>query len=313
MSRAVLVISVALSSYAVISTIAAIAVAAAWCAWRPSALLRLSPAIAGFALTIALVMPGYLAFEEPSPYEDVGPLLIALTMIGLTAIGAGLAAAFRAAAATWRIERRWMRAATAVAFEPPAGVPAFVIDTATPVVALIGVLSPKLVVSRSVIEACSAEELGTIVSHERHHLDAHDNLKRWLIASAPDVLRWTPLHTRIAAGWHDAAEDAADDAASGQEALARANLAALLLKVARLAPAETYAPAMMSPFADMRGLDRRVRRLLADGVEGPEPVLTRVARAIAIAATVVITVVVTNRHALEAIHEIVESVVGFGR
>jgi hypothetical protein len=62
------------------------------------------------------------------------------------------------------------------------------------------------------------------------------------MASLPDLLRWTPMHREIVDAWHHAAEDAADDATTGGEAMARAELAALLLKVVRLAPAPCGMP-----------------------------------------------------------------------
>ena len=46
----------------------------------------------------------------------------------------------------------------------------------------------------------SQRNLPTIVAHERGHLHARDNLKRWLMTCAPDVLRWTPLHREIVRG-----------------------------------------------------------------------------------------------------------------
>ena len=129
-------------------------------------------------------------------------------------------------------------------------------------VALVGVFSPRLVAARTVIDACSAEELAAIVAHERGHLHARDNFKRWLLTCAPDVMRWTRAHASIVAAWRDAAEYAADDAATCGEEEARVDLAALLLKIARLAPPRFATPAAVSPFADKEGLDRRVRRLL---------------------------------------------------
>jgi beta-lactamase regulating signal transducer with metallopeptidase domain len=127
---------------------------------------------------------------------------------------------------------------------------------------MVGVFNPKLLASNSVINVCTANEIACIAGHERGHFDARDNLKRWIMASLPDMLRWTAVHREIVDAWHDAAEDAADDATTGGEAMARAELAALLLKVVRLAPAPLWKAAVVSPFVEQHGLERRVRRLL---------------------------------------------------
>ena len=220
-----LVASVVLVSYAVMSTLASAAVAAAWraglidrdCpppstrAWRLT-VLRALPFICGAIVTTIVVTPGYVAFEPHHESESVGPVLIAMAIVGGCLLAAGLLIALRAVVATWRLERAWLRSSSAVAFQPSAGVPAYVVETLAPVVALIGVFSPKLVVARSVLAVCSEQELARIVAHERGHLRARDNLKRWLMAAAPDILRWTRFHEEIGIAWYNASEDAADDA-----------------------------------------------------------------------------------------------------
>jgi beta-lactamase regulating signal transducer with metallopeptidase domain len=169
------------------------------------------------------------------------------------------------------------------------------------------------VAARSVIEACSAAELAVIVAHERGHLSSRDNLKRLLIACAPDALRWTAIHRRIAAAWSDAAEDAADDAATLGDAAARIDLAALLIKIARLTPSPAWPAATVSPFVEPNGLDRRVRRLLEDAVT-PTPVGSRRATAsLLLIAMGLATAALTRTETLERIYGGVEALVGFGR
>ena len=173
--------------------------------------------------------------------------------------------AFATLARTRAAARAWLQSARPLDVDPPAGVPAYTIESPAPIVALVGVFAPKLIAARTVIESCTIEELTAIVAHERGHLQARDNLKRWLMACAPDALRWTPIHQEIAAAWHDAAEDAADDVATRGDERARANLAALLVKIARLTPGAAWPAATVSPFVENDGLDRRVRRLLDAG------------------------------------------------
>ena len=226
----------------------------------------------------------------------------------------GAVTAAVSAFATWRVERAWLRSAERLDFEPPAGVPAYAVDSFAPVVALVGVCAPKLIAAREVIDACNAHELSNIVAHERGHLHARDNLKRWLMACAPDALRWTPTHHAMVLAWDDAAEDAADDAATAGEDVARMDLAALLIKVARLSPESgCLTGATVSPFIARDRLDRRVRRLLSSTPipspsrsSLPQPLLS-----VALGAAVLI--IASNPSALQTVHELVEAVVAFGR
>ena len=272
MSPSLLVVFVALATYAVLSTLGTLAVAVVWrfAGMRPmpAALrarrivtLRLLPSAVAVIVTLGLVVPGFVLFEPARAAEVAGPALIALALAGAWLIIAAAAMAIRTASVTMKLERAWLRSATAFDFDPPAGIPAFAIDSPAPVVALVGVFSPKLLAARAVIDACSRDELANIVAHEHGHFRSMDNLKRWFMSCAPDALRWSPVDREMIAAWCDAAEDAADDAATDGEEIARADLAALLVKVARITPA-TWSTAAVSPFVDADGLDRRVRRLL---------------------------------------------------
>ena len=101
--------------------------------------------------------------------------------------------------------------------------------------------------ARSVIEACTAAELAAIVAHERGHLHCPRQLQA--IAHGLRARRAAldaAVHQQIAAAWHDAAEDAADDAATRGDAASRVDLAALLMKIARLTPATGRGPPRLS-------------------------------------------------------------------
>jgi beta-lactamase regulating signal transducer with metallopeptidase domain len=320
------VVLVVLASYAGVSTLVAAAAAAVWRAglierdspspatraWRLVA-LRALPFVVGALVTAIVVTPGYLAFEPDHETEEVGPVLIALAMLGAVLLGTGLLIALRAVIATWRLERQWLQSASAIHFTPPASIPAYVIETLTPVVALIGVFSPKLVAARSVIEVCSACELAQIVAHERGHLRSRDNLKRWLIAAAPDLLRWTRLHDEIESAWYNAAEDAADDAATSGDVVARTDLAALLVKIAGLGPAAPWSAATVSPFVESDSLDRRVRRLLEDEATPAPSIWPAFARIAGVCATALMIAGLFSATALESAHRVVETIIDFGR
>ncbi|MDP3716329.1 MAG: M56 family metallopeptidase [Acidobacteriota bacterium] len=326
MSRAMLMVSVALASYALLSSLASLLAVVAWqCGWlsrqkwppairaRRLVMLRAFPVASAGIIVSLLVMPAFVMFEPVRTTEPVGPLLIGLALVGLALLGSGVATAAISALATWRVERRWLRAARPLDLDPPAGVPAYAVDSFTPIVALVGVFAPKLMAARTIIDACEQDELARIVAHERGHLRARDNLKRWLMACAPDLLRWTPAHHAIVLAWDDAAEDAADDVATAGHEKARLDLAALLVKVARLSAGPGWTAATISPFIERDRLDRRVRRLLSSTQNADAP---RPAPAQALVLTAIAGVVLTTAGsptAMKTLYEAVEAVVAFGR
>lgn len=324
MSRPLLIAAVALASYAALNLAISVVVAAVWqhlaADWagrspaaraRQLVWLRACPAAGAALLTLAVITPAFAFFEPERTSEMAGPVAIVLAVAALLQIGASVVMAFATLTRTRAAARGWLQQAVPLDVDPPAGVPTYAIESPAPVVALVGVFTPKLIAARAVIESCTPEELTAIVAHERGHLQAHDNLKRWLLACAPDALRWTPWHHRIAAAWHDAAEDAADDAAAGGDERARVNLAALLVKIARLTPQPSWPAATVSPFVERGGLDRRVRRLLSSGAT-----VSRSSRWSPIAATVLLgaTLAGASRPAIfEQLYYFVEAVIAFGR
>lgn len=325
MSRPWLIASVGVAAYGVLNLIVSLAAGLAWrtaiarqtglpptARARQLVWLRALPSGAAAAFTVAIVMPAFTIFEPIRASEMAGPLVLAFALAALTQLAVSIVRAAWTAARTRAAARAWLTSGTPLDVDPPAGVPAYAIDSRAPIVALVGVFSPKLVAARAVIEACTTEELTAIVAHERRHLHARDNLKRWLMACAPDALRWTPLHHEIAGAWHDASEDAADDAAAGGAEQARVDLAALLLKIARLTPEPAWPAATVSPFVQRDGLDRRVRRLLSPDAT----VATSWPDALPLAAAALglaLLAVISSPAALARVYDAVEAVIRFGR
>jgi Zn-dependent protease with chaperone function len=323
MSRPILIVLVGLSSYGALNLLFSLAVAVIWRLGlaensslssagraRRIAWLRSMPSLASAVLVLTVVVPAFAWFEPNHEGEPVGPLLPMLATLAIVQLTSAVWIAIASAVRTRLVAEAWLRAGTPLDVRPPAGVPAYAIDSLAPIVALVGVFSPKLIAARAVIEACTHEELTTIVSHERGHLHAHDNMKRWLMECAPDALRWTPLHHAICAAWHDAAEDAADDVATGGDERARVTLATLLVKIARLAPEAEWPAATASPFVQRDNLARRVRRLLA-----PETATShgRSLRPMVALGCAVLLAAVATPGVMNGVFEILEAMVGFGR
>jgi Zn-dependent protease with chaperone function len=325
MSRSALIVAVALSAYALLDLAVSLLTALIWRtrAVAPADLppavrarrllqLRLAPSLTAALLTLLVITPAFALFEPPHAQEEVGPVIEILVALAVLQLGRAIAGALGSAWMTRRIARQWLHGATPIAADRAAGLRAFAIDTRAPMVALVGVFSPTLMASRGVLEACSAGEIASIAGHERGHFDARDNLKRWLMASLPDLLRWTRVHHEIVEAWHHAAEDAADDAATGGHAEARVELAALLLKIVRLTPAPVWSSAIVSPFVGQDGLERRVRRLLRPELEPQAPVaIVPLLVVTAIAAGIIAAVM--SPGAMEAVFLGVERVIAFRR
>ena len=317
-----LILLVGLGAYAALNLVFSLAFAVAWRAGllnnlapssaaraRRLAWWRSFPSLAAALVALVIVVPAFVMFEPYRDAEAVGPILPTLALVAIAQFVASGWLALASAIRTRMVTRAWLRAGTPLDVQPPAGVPAYAIDSLAPIVALVGVFSPKLIAARAVIDACTHEELTAIVSHERGHLHARDNMKRWLMACAPDALRWTPIHHEMCAAWHDAAEDAADDVATGGDEGARANLATLLVKIARLAPETAWPGATVSPFVQHDGLARRVRRLLEPTVEYPRTASLWQLPALFCAALIT---AIASPGVLNAVFDIVETLVQFG-
>ena len=227
--------------------------------------LRLLPAasavLAGLAATAAFVV------FESRKLESVSWTMIAFAWCGAFLVALSGWRWYRLAAATRRTTRAWFADAEQITL---AGInaPVFVADTAFPIVAVIGMLRPRLIIARSVLAACTADELRAVLAHEQGHVNRRDNLRRLALTATPDVLALLPISGRVFTAWHDAAEEAADDDADRVHIDGRLHLASALVKVARIAERTTMPP--MLPAAALytgNNLEVRVRRLLGASVE----------------------------------------------
>lgn len=266
------------------------------------ACFRLLPATVAIAMTALVLAPGYYQHEQRGEPEGVGLALALAAAAGLL-IAAGAVA--RAAAAVIRasaLRRAWLAAGRPVDVAG-AGMPAYAIDSAFPLVAVLGVLRPRLFISSSVLRACSPPQLAAIVDHERRHVAAWDNAVRLLMDAAPDAVGLTRASGALAAAWHQAAEHRADDAARR-----RLDLASALVRVARLAGGTGPGAVPASALYRGEGVEERVRRLVDSGPDGsymPRAVLCASAALV----TAVIAAAATSPRALELAHALLETAV----
>ena len=282
-----------LGAHFIVSTLLSLAVALAWrrVAAAPTRAsvtarrlfaLRLLPSTGGL-LTGLLVALGYVLWESRVEHEQVG-------VVALIAVAGGVVVATSASirllvtiSCTSRIRRELVAAGRGTM--PTRPLPASIIETAFPVVAIVGLVVSRLFVARSVVEACSSEELEAVLAHEQAHAQQHDNLRRLAMTAAPDVLGLYPDGWRLEAAWVQAAEFAADEWAAARRDGAL-HLAAALVKVARLAmgPAD---PLPASALYRGEPIAERVHRLLDPPVTSdarPWPAWTRAILCAALAA-----------------------------
>jgi Zn-dependent protease with chaperone function len=220
--------------------------------------LRVSPLLASAVVTLIFAVPSFVIFEPRSIEEDIAlPLVLGLGCLLLFALGS-----FRVIAAqkrTARVVANWLKGADAL--DAGVSTPTFRAGVSTPPLALIGVCSPRVVVSGATVALLSVDELRVAVRHEVAHVRSRDNLKKLLFHCSP-----FPGMASLESAWQEAAELAADDGAvaSLSEAL---DLAAALIKLSRLLPVRHTAAFTMALVSGSGSVSGRVERLLAwDGL-----------------------------------------------
>ena len=216
--------------------------------------LRALPTAAGVALAVWVVVPSFVLFEPRGGQETPGAALLALALFGAFCVAAALRRAAKDLLATRRLDRRWTREGRPVSIPGWAG-PAHLIRHPFPLVSVVGVVRPRLFVAEQVALALSELELGAVVFHERGHIASGDNLKRLLLRLLP-ALPWPGASSRLDEAWDEAAEEAADTYAPNT-----LELAAALVKTARLAPAGARLDLPVAAFHRGDSVARRVRRL----------------------------------------------------
>jgi beta-lactamase regulating signal transducer with metallopeptidase domain len=223
--------------------------------------LRLFPAAFALFVVAGLCTPSYLYLEPKGAPEEMGLACLAAALMGLAVWGQSLARATRAMVRSLRHLRQCREHSREIRLlgERKA---AWVIEGAGPCVMLAGVLRPRMVISRGVVAALSAEQLSAVVRHERAHGASRDNLKRLLVLLAPGILPFASGFRNLERAWVKISEWAADDRAAAGKTRRSLSLAAALVRVARLGAAVS-APALATLLmADGADLSERVDRLL---------------------------------------------------
>ncbi len=255
-------------------------------------------------LVLAFAAVGLFRFESRDGGEVIGRALWMAATLGASLI---LLMVWRLAHMWWQTTRlvgTWLARATPISL-PDVTISALAINTGFPVVAIIGVLRPRLVIDRLVLRACSEDELAAILAHERGHVRRWDNLRRTVVGAVPGP--W--FCSDLSEAWRQATEEAADDLAAATARDARFHLATALLRVSRLAPAEDDRTAwhhQLPASALYRGesVEQRVRRLM--DAPAPTPNVRRGW------ASTMAAIALTTAFALQRdLHDVMEHLVAF--
>jgi len=267
--------------------------------------LRLLPV--GFALFVVagLCVPSYLRLEPDAAAEPIGIVCLAAALAGIAIGGTSIARGVRAIARSIRYIRHCER--TGRRTRPSV----WVIDEADPLVALAGIVHPRLIISQAVVRALSPAQLAAVLRHERAHRIAHDNLKRLFVVLAPDAFPFARGLRGVERAWVRFAEWAADDLAVAGDSGRSLSLAAALVRVARMSQGRQPAPVASSLLGDTADLASRVERLLRESPvsEQTQGSLYVLAGGAVFAAAGLLAAVMLNPAALSTVHQVLEQLI----
>ena len=239
---------------------------------KPSSAARLLFAVRmlPFTLTLfavlAFCIPSYLWLEPEATGEKVGFVCFLTAVLGAAIWALAIVRVVHAVRGTARYLHRCERHGQQISM-PGETAPALLLRDKSPVLAVAGVVHPRLVISRRVMRGLTADQIDAALRHERAHRSSGDNLKRFLMLLAPDVLPFMRGFVTLERSWAKAIEWAADDQASAGDPRRALSLADALVRVARMGNKPQLSYLTSSLMADDHDLSERVDRLLR-----PQPI-----------------------------------------
>ena len=179
---------------------------------------------------------------------------------------------------------------------------------------MVGAFRPQFIISSSVLEALSPEELDCAIRHERAHRTSGDNFKRLLLLLTPDVLPFlSNAFSTLDSAWIRLSEWAADDSAVADDEQRSLSLAGALVHVAQMGAAPRLSPLCTSLVSSNsacmnQDLSARVDRLLhtAQRREKSPNRVRAILMATTIAAGCAVFVALLRPETLHSIHELLE-------
>lgn len=200
-------------------------------------LVRVLPPAVAAVLILALVLPSFILFE-PSETDETITLKLGL-VVGVAIFGFAMALVriFLSWWSTKRLVNSWLRRGEEMQIDG-IDMPAFKVDHPFPMIAVVGVLRPRVFIAGQILEGLSRDELMAAMAHEAGHMAARDNLKRIVMRICSDLLVF-PFGKTLDRMWADATEREADQFAAARGQLSALDLASALIKVAKMMPLKT--------------------------------------------------------------------------
>jgi Zn-dependent protease with chaperone function len=279
---------------------------------------RVAPLFLSTIFVAGFLAPAYLLHEPYGTNEVVSGKLATLAVISAIGVLLAVSRGVRSWLATRRLLKAWRNAGTPITLAG-VSIPTFKLTHEFPVLAVVGTFRPRLFVAEQVLTTLTPDELHSAIAHEAGHLNARDNLKRALLRACGDALLMIPCGRSLDRAWADTSESAADEYAAQTSSSAAVNMAAALVKVARMVPKGSRAVVPVAAFLvgneEDRGIKARVRRLLeiASNQQRRDQTFLRYRLLLPLALLVmpVATVVVhhTNSEILTSLHLLIEHTV----
>ncbi|MGB7282108.1 MAG: M56 family metallopeptidase [Candidatus Acidiferrum sp.] len=223
--------------------------------------LRVLPLVIASSFVFGLCVPSYLSLEPALTSEHVSILCLILGLLGALTWFLSVVRSTHSLFASMRHNRLCLLASQEMCLSGRSCT-LLVVENETPLLALSGLLRPRLLVSRGVLRVLSAEELDAALSHEHAHRTSRDNAKRLLLLLAPDIFPFVRTLHALERSWSKFAEWAADDQAAAGDSRRAVSLAAALVRVARLGSSPRLPHLSTSLLAGDFDLSARVDRLL---------------------------------------------------
>jgi hypothetical protein len=273
--------------------------------------LRLLPAGAAAIVIAAVCAPSYLWLEPEASAEEMGLTCLAAAFLALIILVFSMARGLRASRRSLQYIRHCQRVGRRTNMPinlPGQPTPVWIVNGTAPLLALTGIVRPRLVISQPVVSALSGSQLATVLRHEHAHRLSHDNLKRLLIFLAPGLFPFFRGFDNLERAWARFTEWAADDRAVDGNGSRSLSLAAALIRVARLGVTAQAPPLATSLLAESQDLSARVDRLLHPRAKA-RPRNPHLATAAVLAFAALFAAVVLNPATLQGVHRLLEHLI----
>jgi Zn-dependent protease with chaperone function len=222
---------------------------------------RMKPSSAARFLFFLRISPSYLWLEPEAAGEKVGLVCVVIAVLGTAVWILSVTRVISAVRGTLEYLHRCERQGRKIKV-PGEPSPALLLAEEAPVLAVAGVVRPRLVISRTVLRGLNAQQRDAALRHEHAHRISRDNIKRLLILLSPDVLPFLHAFTTLEDSWAKFTEWAADDQAAEGDSHRALSLASALVRVAKMGSQPKLSYIFSSLVQDDHELTERVERLL---------------------------------------------------